>query len=139
MKRACYLGIYKPSAPRDKVHLEELKRRGVSFVECVSSAPGLKKYREIFSMARRATRDADLVWVGYLSNFVVPVVYLATRKRIVYNALGSSYEAYILDRAVVSRYSPKAFFFWLPGLLFFLLVSPALFGSGAPRGHPSRT
>ena len=138
MKRVCYLGIYKPSAPRDKVYLEELKRRGVSFVECVSSAPGLKKYREIFSMARRATRDADLVWVGYLSNFVVPVVYLATRKRIVYNALGSSYEAYILDRAVASRYSPKAFFFWLADFLSFHLASAVLVESESQKRYLAR-
>src|SRR5437899_3203765 len=100
--RICYAGIYPPTAPRDKVYLEELVRRGARLDICTDNSSGLKKYFKIFKMLRERRGRADLLWVGYLSPSVVIVAWLAGYRRIVYNALASSYEAYILDQAMYS-------------------------------------
>ena len=134
-KTLCYIGIYRALAPRDKVYIEELKRRGAVIFECVSSAAGLEKYREIWRSVRRAARESDFVWVGYLSVFAVPVAYLATRKKIVYNALGSAYEGYILDRQIASKYSLKALFFWVADFIAFHLADTVLVESESQKRY----
>ena len=137
-KTILYVGIYPPTAPRDRVYLSELKRRGACVVECVSSLPGFAKYRDIFMQIRRAAKDTDVVWVGYLSPLVVPVAYLAMGKKIIYNALGSAYEAYILDRAVARRFSFKAFLFWFSDFLAFHLANLSLVESEAQGKYLAR-
>ncbi len=135
-----YVGIYPAKAPRDNVYLAELKKRGVVLYEFVSSAPGLAKYRELYRNLRREATDSDAIWVGYLSPMVVPVAYLARGKRkIVYNALGSAYEAYVLDRAVCKPYSFKALSFWFFDFLSFHLAHTILVESEAQRRFLAKT
>lgn len=133
-----YVGIYPPSAPRDRIYVEELRRHGVKITEHVSNTPGFPKYANLFKQVRRAAQEADIVWVGYLSVVAVPVAYLATRKKIVYNALGSAYEAYILDRRVAGQFSPKGLLFWFADFLAFHLADVTLVESQAQKEYLAR-
>src|SRR3989344_3851833 len=91
--KICYLGIYRPTAPRDKVYLEGLKTRGVSVIECVDSSPGLYKFWRLFKKHRQFKSKYDILWVGYLSTMLVPLARIISRKKIVFNALSSGYES----------------------------------------------
>lgn len=137
-RRIVYAGIYPPTAPRDKVYLCELARRGANVVECVDKSPGFAKYRALYRCLRRAARTADLIWVGYLSPVAVLVAYFASDKPIVYNALSSAYEAYVLDRAVCKKYSLRALFFWLSDFLSFHFSRVVLVESEAQKRFISR-
>ncbi|OHA26478.1 MAG: hypothetical protein A3C06_02785 [Candidatus Taylorbacteria bacterium RIFCSPHIGHO2_02_FULL_46_13] len=136
-KKIAYIGIYPATAPRDKVYIDELKRRGVEFVECVGTGAGMRKYIQLYRNLN-SLRDADLVWVGYLSTLAVIVAYLATRKKILYNALCSSYESYILDRAMYSKYSFRSVLFWVSDFLSFHLASISLVESESQKRFISR-
>lgn len=106
--RICYFGIYEGVSPRDKVYLDGLKDRGVVVISCVDNSTGLIKF---FRLARKlyALRGQyDILWVGYLSTMVVPLAWLISRKKIIFNALDSWYDRAILDRGMHSRFSPKA-------------------------------
>ncbi len=132
VRSIAFVGIYPPTAPRDKVYIEELKRRGIRFLELIDQRSGFKKYTGLFR-ALRALRDVDLIWIGYLSPRCAIVAYLAQRKKIIYNALASSYEAYILDREMHRRFSLHAFFFWLSDFLAFAVSDAILVESEAQK------
>lgn len=138
IKKILYVGIYPPKAPRDKVYIDELKKRGIGFVECIDNSPGFEKFKNVWRKIRALRGDYNLVWVGYLSGALMPVVYLASRKKIIYNALGSAYEAYVLDRAVCGKYSFRAFLFWLSDFLAFNLSSTVLVESEEQRKYLAR-
>ena len=40
----CYFGIYPPTASRDKVYLDGLRKRGFKVLECVDSSRGFSKF-----------------------------------------------------------------------------------------------
>lgn len=125
-KTVCYVGIYNPTAPRDKIYLEGLKKRGVVFIECVDGSKGLLKF---FNLGRKLfvlRGQYDILWVGYLSTMVVPLAWLISRKKIVFNALDSWYDRSILDRGMYSKFSPKAWAIWLCDFLAFRLSSEIL-------------
>lgn len=109
----CYFGMYRPTAPRDKVYLEGLGGLGVNVIECVDSSRGLLKFvclaRKLFALRGRY----DVLWVGYLSGITAPVARLVTRKKIVWNILNSQYERVVLNRRMHARFSPTAWFFWI--------------------------
>jgi len=109
----CYLGIYNPTAPRDRIYLEGLKKREIGVIECVYNSKGLSKF---FSLARKLfvlRGQYDILWVGYLSPMVVALAWFLSRKKIVFNALDSWYDRSILDRGMYSKFSPKAWLIWL--------------------------
>lgn len=125
-KTVCYVGIYNPTAPRDKIYLEGLKKRGVVFIECVDSSKGPSKF---FNLTRKLFvlgGQYDILWVGYLSTMVVPLAWLLSRKKIVFNALDSWYDRSILDRGMYSKFSPKAWVIWLCDFLAFHLSDSVL-------------
>ncbi len=109
----CYFGMYKPTAPRDKVYVEGLKKLGVEVVECVDNSPGFLKFFRLAKKHRALTGQYDMLWVGYLSTMMVPLAWLISRKKIVFNALDSWYDRSIIDREAHSRFSPKAWGIWL--------------------------
>ncbi len=111
--KICYFGIYRPLAPRDKVYFDGLKKLGVEIIECVDSSSGLLKFYRLFKKHLGFRDKYDILWVGYLSPMLLPLAWLISRKKIIYNALDSWYDRTILDREAHSRYSPVAWVIWL--------------------------
>lgn len=138
-KKILYVGLRSPHAPRDGVYIEELKKRGIEFVERVSDAPGFLKFKILWRAMRAVKEEYDLVWVGYLSGMFVPLAYLASRKKIIFNALGSAYEAYVSDRVVCKPYSFYAFLFWFSDFLAFHLSSKILVESESQKRYLSKS
>ncbi|MDO8590983.1 MAG: hypothetical protein Q7R65_03320, partial [bacterium] len=98
----CYFGIYRPTAPRDKVYLDGLKLSGAEVIECVDSSAGLLKFFRLAKKHRKLRGQYDILWVGYLSTMVVPLAWIISRKKIVFNALDSWYDRAVLDRGMYS-------------------------------------
>src|SRR3989338_4842887 len=118
----CYFGIYRPTAPRDKVYLEGLKKLGVKVEECTDNSLGLLKFFRLTKKHRTLQGQYDILWVGYLSTMVVPLAWLLFRKKIIFNALDSWYDRTVLDRGAHSRFSPKAWAIWFFDFLAFHLA-----------------
>ena len=113
----CYFGIYPPTASRDKVYLDGLRKRGFKVLECVDSSRGFSKFFRLAKKHHALRSQYDVLWVGYLSTMVVPLARLISRKKIVFDALDSWYDRSVLDRGTYSRFSPVA---WIIGLIDFL-------------------
>ncbi len=129
VKKILYLGIYRPTAPRDKVYLDGLKKRGAEIVECVDGTPGFLKFFHLAKKHRMIKNQYDILWVGYLSTMVVPLAWLMTNKKIVFNALDSWYDRSVIDRGMYSRFSPKAWTIWFCDFLAFHLSDVVLLES----------
>lgn len=134
----CYFGIYPPAAPRDKVYLEGMKKRGVRVVTCVDASGGVRKLWRLAGKHRALRNGYDLLWVGYSSALVAPLARLLTRKKIVYNALNSWYETAVTDRAMYRPFSPRAVFVWCVDFLAFHLASLSLVESEAQKEYIAR-
>ncbi len=131
----CYFGIYRPTAPRDKVYLEGLKKRGVQIVPCVDNSAGLLKFFRLAKNLRALKNQYDILWVGYLSTMVVPLAWLLSKKKIVFNALDSWYDRTVLDREMYSRFSPIAWAIWVCDFLAFHLANVILLESQAQKKY----
>lgn len=125
----CYLGIYRPTAPRDKIYFDGLKKQGIEVIECVDGSPGLSKFFRLFKKHSALKGHYDILWVGYLSTMCVPLARLISRRKIVFNALDSWYDRAILDRGMHSRFSPVAWFIWFFDFLAFHLAHSVLVDS----------
>ncbi|MDO8664325.1 MAG: hypothetical protein Q7K44_02130, partial [Candidatus Liptonbacteria bacterium] len=69
--KICYFGIYRPTAPRDKVYLDGLKKLGFQVVECVDNSAGFLKFFRLAKKHRKLQGQYDILWAGYLSTMVV--------------------------------------------------------------------
>jgi glycosyltransferase involved in cell wall biosynthesis len=137
ISKICYFGIYPPTAPRDKVYFDGLRDRGVNIIECVDKSGAIFKYFRLISKLRKLKSDYDILWIGYLQASLVPLARIFSRKTIIYNAPFSMYETYILDREVISRYSPRAWFIWFLDFLAFHLADICLLESQSQKSFVS--
>lgn len=125
-KTICYFGIYEPVAPRDKVYLEGLQKKGMSVLTCVDNARGVRKFFNLVKKHRALRGRYDILWVGYLSTMAVPLAWLITKKKIVFNALDSWYDRSVCDRGEYAPFSPTALLIWLTDFLAFHLSTVVL-------------
>ncbi|MBI2041840.1 MAG: glycosyltransferase family 4 protein [Candidatus Nealsonbacteria bacterium] len=133
MLKICYLNLTKDIPPRDAVYLRGLKENGMTVVDCRDHSPGIKKLWEIFKKYRAVRNSCDILWVGYTAHILVPLVRLISRKKIIFNALGSLYEGIIISRGQASPFSLKALYCWLTDWLAFHSASVSLVESNEQR------
>ena len=115
----CYFGLSKPRLARDLVYLKGLKAKGVEVLECVDSSKHFFKYCKLIAKHSHLKGKYDVIFIGYLSNLIVPLAKLISSKKIVYNALCSQYESVILDRKEHEPFSLAAWYFWLVDFMAF--------------------
>ncbi len=139
LKKICYVGIYPPTAPRDRVYLDGLKKHGVTVAECVDSSLGIKKLLVLAQKIRSISGQADLIFVGYLSAMAVPVAKLLSRKPVVFNALCSQYESYVLDREKYRKGSPRAIALWILDFVAFHMADLVLVESEEQKKFIARS
>ncbi len=135
----CFFGIYRPTAPRDKIYLDGLKKHGVMAVECVDNSPGFLKFFRLAKKLRALQGRYDILWVGYLSTMVVPLLRFLSRKKIVFNALDSWYDRSVRDREMHSRFSPKAVAIWIFDFLAFHLANVVLVESESQKNFLAKS
>lgn len=134
-----YFGIYAPTAPRDKIYLEGLKLYEVEVIRCTDSSPGVSKYFHLARQLRKSESNADIIWVGYLSGMLVPLARIfAPNKRIIFNALNSMYETYILDREKYSKFNVASWLIWFVDFLSFHMADTSLVESIEQKKFISR-
>jgi glycosyltransferase involved in cell wall biosynthesis len=98
MKTVLYFGIFNPEFSRNKVYIDGLRQRGVEVLVCTDTAPGLRKYWNLFRKHWALHNAYDVLIVGYPGYIIVPFAKIITRKKVVFDALCSFYETEILSR-----------------------------------------
>ncbi len=123
----CVFGDYDSEYNRNRVLLGGLVSAGasLSYIEIHSTKLGviLRALRDV----RAQSNAIDVILVPYSeSRLWVPLLFLISRKPIVWDAFFSRYDTIINDRALASRVSLKALYHWIADWLSVHLASTIL-------------
>lgn len=97
----------------NSAYLQGLKQNNAEVLEFFTSEKGIRGYINGFKFIRKHKNEADFIVVGYNSPGFVVLAKIFSRKKIIYNSVLSEYERLIISRELASRFSAKAFYYWL--------------------------
>ena len=83
-----------------------MKEAGLVVYDCSSSQKNFSRYITSFCDFLRFKKRSDIIFVGFLGHFLIPLVKLFTRKRIVFDSFVSVYLTMAIDR---ERFKPSSF------------------------------
>lgn len=101
--RICYFGNYDPELSRNKIYQRGLIENGVEILECRDKEKGLQKFWNLRKKHKNIKGKYDVMIVGYPSYSSVPFARLFTKTPVIFDALGSFWEAQTLSH---EGYSP---------------------------------
>ena len=114
--------------PFDEHLIDGLRENGHEVFELVKKNDS---YRSFLSRFKNITFPYDSIIVGYSLPLIVPIVRLLSRKKIVFNAVASQYEANIVSRNYGDPWSFPACKSSAIDLLYFYFASTVLLDSNA--------
>jgi glycosyltransferase involved in cell wall biosynthesis len=113
MMRICLFGDFDPAYSRNRVLKKGLQEAGAEVMLCVTKEKGIHRFSDLHR-SYRALPSHDLVIVAYSdSRLMVPFARLISHVPVVWDAFYSLYDAFVSDRALISRANPKAWGYWL--------------------------
>lgn len=130
--RIAYFNLTKEIPPRDAVYLtgmaegEDQTLPKIEITNCQDNSFGLKKFWRLWKKHRALKNNYDILWVGYTGHILVPFARLISRRKIIFNALGSLYEGIIISRRQAAPFSLKALYCWLIDFLAFHCATVSL-------------
>ncbi|MGH9986490.1 MAG: glycosyltransferase, partial [Nitrososphaeraceae archaeon] len=100
--RVCFFPGRESSYARSRVLLTGLRAAGLIVHDCSSAKKNRLRY--LISVVRflRSKHKCDIIIVGYFGQFLVPIVRLFTRKKIVFDTFLSAYQTLAFDRKVIN-------------------------------------
>lgn len=134
----CYINLTQNIPPRDAVYFRGLKEAGVKIIECNDSSPSWKKFWVIFKKHRAIKNDYAILWVGYSGHILVPFARLISRKKIVFNSMGSLYDGIIESRKKYGFLGLKIPYIWLIDWLAFHGTDLTLVGTNTMKEYIAR-
>ncbi len=123
--RICYVNITSHLPARDVVYVGGFKECGAEIIDIRDSAPGIRKFLNIYHRHRKLKGEYDFVLVGYAAQILVPFVRFISRKPIIFNALGTLSEG-IFARRRRTMFSLKGVQLWMLDYLAFHLATLSL-------------
>jgi glycosyltransferase involved in cell wall biosynthesis len=100
--RVCYWPGRETSYSRTRVIIRGLKQADVDIelYDCSSEGKTFARFFKGFFKFLSVKRKSDLIMVGFFGHFIVLVVRLFTRKKIIFDAFVSLYQTMVFDRQV---------------------------------------
>jgi len=104
--RVCFFPGRESSYVRSRVLIKGLREAGLMVYDC--SHPARNSFRYLIGFVRFLTfkNRSDIIFVGFFGQFLVPLVRLFTRKRIIFDTFLSAYQTLAFDRQSIS---PRGF------------------------------
>ncbi len=101
--KICYIPGRESGYSRNRVLLNAMRQVNIIVYDC--SCPDRNVFRYIKSFFRflRHKRECDIIFVGFLGQFLLPIVKLFTRKKIIFDAFISVYQTLVFDRKAISK------------------------------------
>lgn len=111
----CFFGNYNPEYIRSSVLIIGLRQNGHVVYECNETTKGIKGYLKLVKQHKKIKGQYDILVVGNdsFSRSYVLLAKLLTRKPVVWDAHYSLYDAWVYDRKVVKKISPKGFYHYV--------------------------
>jgi len=98
----CFLPGRESSYARSRVLLTGLRAAGLVVHDCSSSnKSGLRYFIGVVRFLK-SKRECDIILVGFFGQFLVPIVRLFTKKKIVFDTFLSAYQTLAFDRKVIN-------------------------------------
>jgi glycosyltransferase involved in cell wall biosynthesis len=101
--KICYFGNYNPELSRNKIYQKGLRENGAEIIECRDGSRGLSKFARLWKKHNEIKGKYDLMIVGYTSYSIVPFAKLLSSTPVIFDALGTFWEAQTLSH---EGYSP---------------------------------
>jgi glycosyltransferase involved in cell wall biosynthesis len=98
----CFLPGRESSYARCRVLLTGLRAAGLIVHDCSSSKKNVLRYFIGIVRFLKSKRECDVIFVGFFGQFLVPVVRLFTRKRIIFDTFLSAYQTLAFDRKIIN-------------------------------------
>lgn len=95
--KICYFGTYNKEWGRSRIYIKGLKENGAEVIECQSSAPGFKKYFELWSKHNKID-GYDFMIVGYPGHAVVWFAKILSNKKVIFDAGWTMEEGVLISR-----------------------------------------
>jgi glycosyltransferase involved in cell wall biosynthesis len=124
-KDICYFGSYDPAYSRNKVIIRGLELNNRDVYQCSFSGPFFSRQFELISRFLKVHKSVTSIIVGFPGHYDLPMAFLLGKifgKRVIFDIFASKYETYVLDKKIISKYSPAACFFYLIDRLDVLLA-----------------
>lgn len=111
--KICYLGDYDPEYSRNRVVIRGLQENNIEVILCQVPNSMRGKYRTLWKKHHALRGQYDVLVVGYsMSRFMVIFAKIISRKPVIWNPLFSLYDSWVLDRKLVSKWHPKAWYYF---------------------------
>jgi len=111
--KICFFGRYDNKYSRNRILISGLKQNGVEVIECRTELTGIKKYFDLIKKHKQIKNDYDVLFVAFPGWHAMILAKFLSRKPIIFDAFLSVYDSTVWDRKNTSRYSPKAWYFWI--------------------------
>ncbi len=133
--RTCYLTLTRTTPTRDIVYLNGLRNLGVEIVECRDSSLGIRKFWQLWKRHRALADNYDVLLVGFAGHILVPFARLISKRKIVFNSLGSLYDGIIGSRKKYGFLGWRTIYCWLVDWLAFNSAHLTLLDTNARKKY----
>ena len=113
IKKIIYLTYTRLDYPLNSVLIKGLRENGVEVAESHIKDRGIWGFVKAISFYWQNLKNTDAIIIGYDSPALAIFIRLFCFKKVIYNAVLSVYERFIISRELASRFSIKAFYYWL--------------------------
>lgn len=93
----CYFGSYDSEFSRNRIYMRGLRENGVQVIECNDTSRGFSKYWRLFRKHWMIRNKYNIMIVGYPGHVIAPFARFISSKPIIFDALGTLYEAEIFS------------------------------------------
>ena len=133
--KVLYFGAYNASDQRNGILMEGLKQNNIEIIECQDGSRGFKKFYRLFIKHWKLRNKYDLIFVGFLSHILMPLVALInspiiswrSRKPVVLDGYMSLYDSNVFSRQSYKPRSLWAYYYWYIDWVAFSLADVVLF------------
>ena len=97
-KSICFFPGRESTYVRNRVLLNGLKQAGLIVYDCSVPQKNLKRYWLGFFRFLKYKSKSDIIFIGFYGQFLVPLVRVFTRKKIIFDTFLSTYQTLAFDR-----------------------------------------
>ena len=106
--KICYFPGRESGFVRNRVLIKGLREAGAVVYDCSLPQKKVSRYFGAFLKFLRYQGKSDIILIGFLGQFLVPIVKLCTRKKIMFDAFLSVYQTLAFDRGAIKPNGPPA-------------------------------
>lgn len=111
----CYFGSYDPNYARNKIIKIGFEHHGFKVYECQAQGLFITRYFKLTKYFLKNHQNFEAIIVGFPGHMDIPLASALGkifRKKVFFDVFASTYETYVIDRAVIKKNSASSKFFY---------------------------